>query len=340
MNALRKRYAQAVLAGFACLASEAGAGTVDATYSITLAGLTIGRASLSGVVENGSYNINVSAALTGLMGAITQGSGSGTARGGIGSMAPLSNGFAVTATNGSNSRTVQIGASSGNVRGVTIEPPLELPMEGRIPLREQHKQGVVDPISALVMPVRNGNPLDKANCERRLPVFDGTQRFDVVLTFAGVLTVMCGGDPAAFDAVRPVAMAFSRAVTLLGPSGAGQLTKMVNQICIAGLVQGLSEAIAFGQRAGLDMHQVLDVLGKGAAQSWQMDNRGKTMVEGKFDFGFAVDWMRKDLGLVLDEAKRNGSRLPVTALVDQFYADVQKMGGNRWDTSSLIKRLK
>lgn len=189
MNALRKRYAQAVLAGLACLASEAGAGTVDATYSITLAGLTIGRASLSGVVENGSYNINVSAALTGLMGAITQGSGSGTARGGIGSMAPLSNGFAVTATNGSSSRTVQIGASSGNVRGVTIEPPLELPMEGRIPLREQHRQGVVDPISALVMPVRNGNPLDKANCERRLPVFDGTQRFDVVLTFAGVRNV-------------------------------------------------------------------------------------------------------------------------------------------------------
>ena len=156
----------------------------------------------------------------------------------------------------------------------------------------------------------------------------------------GLLTVMCGGDPAAFDAVRPVAMAFSRAVTLLGPSGAGQLTKMVNQICIAGLVQGLSEAIAFGQRAGLDMHQVLDVIGKGAAQSWQMDNRGKTMVEGKFDFGFAVDWMRKDLGLVLDEAKRNGARLPVTALVDQFYADVQDMGGGRWDTSSLIKRLK
>jgi len=115
---------------------------------------------------------------------------------------------------------------------------------------------------------------------------------------------------------------------------------MVNQICIAGLVQGLSEAVAFGQNAGLDMKQVLDVIGKGAAQSWQMDNRGKTMVDGKFDFGFAVDWMRKDLGLVLDEAKRNGSRVPVTALVDQFYADVQKMGGNRWDTSSLIKRLK
>jgi 3-hydroxyisobutyrate dehydrogenase len=156
----------------------------------------------------------------------------------------------------------------------------------------------------------------------------------------GLLTVMCGGDTAAFEAVQPTGMAFSRAFTLLGASGAGQLAKMVNQICIAGLVQGLSEAVAFGQNAGLDMKQVLDVIGKGAAQSWQMDNRGKTMVDDKFDFGFAVDWMRKDLGLVLDEAKRNGSRLPVTALVDQFYADVQKMGGNRWDTSSLIKRLK
>lgn len=156
----------------------------------------------------------------------------------------------------------------------------------------------------------------------------------------GLLTVMCGGDAAAFETVRPVAMAFSRAFTLLGPSGAGQLAKMVNQICIAGLVQGLSEAIAFGQKSGLDMNQVLEVIGKGAAQSWQMDNRGKTMVQDKFDFGFAVDWMRKDLGLVLDEAKRNGARLPVTALVDQFYADVQGMGGQRWDTSSLIKRLR
>ncbi|MCB8745988.1 NAD(P)-dependent oxidoreductase [Rhodoferax sp. U2-2l] len=156
----------------------------------------------------------------------------------------------------------------------------------------------------------------------------------------GVLTVMCGGDLAAFDAARPVAMAFSKAFTRLGDSGAGQLAKMVNQICIAGLVQGLSEAIAFGERAGLDMDQVLDVIGKGAAQSWQMDNRGKTMVAGQFDFGFAVDWMRKDLGLVLDEARRNGAKLPVTALVDQFYADVQQMGGRRWDTSSLIKRLK
>jgi 3-hydroxyisobutyrate dehydrogenase-like beta-hydroxyacid dehydrogenase len=157
---------------------------------------------------------------------------------------------------------------------------------------------------------------------------------------SGMLTVMCGGDAAAFDAVQPAAMAFSKAVTLLGASGAGQLAKMVNQIAIAGLVQGLAEAIAFGQKAGLDMRSVLEVIGKGAAQSWQMDNRGPTMLDGKFDFGFAVDWMRKDLGLVLDEAKRNGARLPVTALVDQFYADIQAEGGNRLDTSSLLLRLK
>ena len=156
----------------------------------------------------------------------------------------------------------------------------------------------------------------------------------------GALTVMCGGDEAAFNAMKPVAMAYSKAVTLVGASGAGQLAKMVNQTAIAGLVQGLSEAIAFGLRAGLDMKLVLDVIGKGAAQSWQMDNRGKTMVDGKFDFGFAVDWMRKDLGLVLEEARRNGATLPVTALVDQFYADVQTAGGQRWDTSSLITRLK
>ena len=156
----------------------------------------------------------------------------------------------------------------------------------------------------------------------------------------GLLTVMCGGDQAAFDAVQATGMAFSRAFTRMGEAGAGQLTKMVNQICIAGLVQGLAEAIAFGQKAGLDMNLVLDVIGKGAAQSWQLDNRGKTMVADKFDFGFAVDWMRKDLGLLLDEAKRNGARLPVTALVDQFYADVQAMGGQRWDTSSLLKRLR
>lgn len=156
----------------------------------------------------------------------------------------------------------------------------------------------------------------------------------------GALTVMCGGDAAAFARMQPVAMAYSKAVTRLGDSGAGQLAKMVNQIAIAGLVQGLSEAIAFGEKAGLDMRAVLDVIGKGAAQSWQMDHRGPTMVEGHFDFGFAVDWMRKDLGLVLGEAQRNGARLPVTALVDQFYADVQAAGGRRWDTSSLITRLR
>jgi 3-hydroxyisobutyrate dehydrogenase len=155
----------------------------------------------------------------------------------------------------------------------------------------------------------------------------------------GLLTVMCGGDDAPFEAMKPVALAFSRAVTRLGDTGAGQLAKMVNQICIAGLVQGLAEAVAFGSKAGLDMPAVLDVIGKGAAQSWQMDNRGKTMVEDKFDFGFAVDWMRKDLGLVLDESRRNGARLPATALIDQFYAELQNRGGGRWDTSSLIKLL-
>lgn len=178
-----------VLACSLALGFGARAGTVDASYSISLAGLTIGKASLSGVVENGSYKINVSAALTGLIGVFTQGSGSGSAQGGLGSALPLSNGFSVTASNGSLTRTIQIGASSGNVRGVTIEPPIELPMEGRVPLRAQHRQGVLDPISALVMPVRNGNPLDKANCERRLPVFDGTQRFDIVLSFAGIRNV-------------------------------------------------------------------------------------------------------------------------------------------------------
>jgi 3-hydroxyisobutyrate dehydrogenase-like beta-hydroxyacid dehydrogenase len=156
----------------------------------------------------------------------------------------------------------------------------------------------------------------------------------------GALTVMCGGDEAAFARMQPVAMAYSKAVTLLGESGAGQLAKMVNQIAIAGLVQGLAEAIAFGEKAGLDMKAVLGVIGKGAAQSWQMDQRGPTMVDGRFDFGFAVDWMRKDLGLVLAEAQHNGARLPVTALVDQFYADVQAAGGRRWDTSSLITRLR
>jgi 3-hydroxyisobutyrate dehydrogenase len=156
----------------------------------------------------------------------------------------------------------------------------------------------------------------------------------------GTLTVMCGGDANAFETLQPVALAFARAVTRIGDSGTGQLAKMVNQTAIAGLLQGLAEAIAFGEQAGLDMKLVLDVIAKGAAQSWQMENRGATMIEGRFDFGFAVDLMRKDLGLVLDEARHNGARLPVTAIVDQFYADLQASGANRLDTSSLIKRLR
>jgi 3-hydroxyisobutyrate dehydrogenase-like beta-hydroxyacid dehydrogenase len=155
----------------------------------------------------------------------------------------------------------------------------------------------------------------------------------------GKLTVMCGGEAGAFERAKPVMDCYGRAVTLMGAAGAGQLTKMVNQICIAGLVQGLAEGIAFAEKASLDPALVLDVISKGAAQSWQMENRGKTMAQRKFDFGFAVDWMRKDLGICLDEAKRNGARLPVAALVDQFYGDVQKAGGSRWDTSSLITRL-
>jgi len=155
----------------------------------------------------------------------------------------------------------------------------------------------------------------------------------------GKLTIMVGGDEATFARAETVLAHYARAVTLMGPSGAGQLTKMVNQICIAGLVQALAEGIDFATRAGLDPERVLDVISKGAAQSWQMENRGKTMVADKFDFGFAVDWMRKDLGICLDEARKNGAQLPVSALVDQFYAEIQKMGGRRWDTSSLIARL-
>ena len=156
----------------------------------------------------------------------------------------------------------------------------------------------------------------------------------------GALTVMCGGNEAHYARAEAAIMCFAKACRLMGPSGAGQLTKMVNQICIAGVVQGLAEALHFAQSAGLDGNAVVDVISKGAAQSWQMENRSKTMLEGKFDFGFAVDWMRKDLSIVLAEARRNGASLPVTAVVDQFYGDVQKMGGARWDTSSLIARLK
>ena len=156
----------------------------------------------------------------------------------------------------------------------------------------------------------------------------------------GALTVMCGGDAEPFGRAEKVIAAYARACNLMGAPGSGQLAKMVNQICIAGVVQGLAEALHFAQSAGLDGNAVVDVISKGAAQSWQMENRSKTMLEGKFDFGFAVDWMRKDLSIVLAEARRNGASLPVTAVVDQFYGDVQKMGGARWDTSSLIARLK
>jgi len=156
----------------------------------------------------------------------------------------------------------------------------------------------------------------------------------------GTLTVMVGGDEAPFKKAEPVIDCYSKKIKLLGPSGSGQLTKMVNQICIAGLVQGLSEAINFGMNAGLNMIDVIEVISKGAAQSWQMDNRHKTMIEDKFDYGFAVDWMRKDLKIAMDEAKKNNSPLPITKLIDEYYAEVQKMGGQRWDTSSLIKRFR
>ena len=155
----------------------------------------------------------------------------------------------------------------------------------------------------------------------------------------GQLTVMVGGDPEPFDRAAPVIASFAKACRLLGPAGSGQLAKMMNQICIAGVVQGLAEAIHFGKSAGMDVEAVIDVISKGAAQSWQMENRHKTMLAGKYDFGFAVDWMRKDLGIVLDQSRHNGARLPLTALIDQFYAEVQAMGGNRWDTSSLLARL-
>lgn len=155
----------------------------------------------------------------------------------------------------------------------------------------------------------------------------------------GQLTVMIGGDKQAFNKVKPAIDAYAKFSQLLGPTGSGQLAKMMNQICIAGVVQGLAEALHFGQNAGLDCESVIDVISKGAAQSWQMDNRSKTMLAGEYEFGFAVDWMRKDLGIALEEARRNGSTLSLTALVDQFYADVQRQGGNRYDTSSLLTRL-
>jgi 3-hydroxyisobutyrate dehydrogenase-like beta-hydroxyacid dehydrogenase len=155
----------------------------------------------------------------------------------------------------------------------------------------------------------------------------------------GQLTVMVGGDAAVFETAKPVIASYAKMVGLMGPAGSGQLTKMVNQICIAGVVQGIAEGIHFAKKAGLDVEQVIGVISKGAAQSWQMENRYKTMAAGKFDFGFAVDWMRKDLAITLEEARKNGAKLPMSALVDQFYAEVQAMGGRRWDTSSLIARL-
>jgi 2-hydroxy-3-oxopropionate reductase len=182
--------------------------------------------------------------------------------------------------------------------------------------------------------------LAAAAAEKRLGFLDAPVSGGQAGAENGVLTVMVGGDPETFARAQPAIDSYARAVTLMGPAGAGQLTKMVNQICIAGLVQGLAEGINFAQRAGLDPALVVDVISKGAAGSWQMENRGRTMAEGKFDFGFAVDWMRKDLAICLAESRRNGALLPVSALVDQFYASVQERGGGRWDTSSLIVPLR
>lgn len=181
--------------------------------------------------------------------------------------------------------------------------------------------------------------LFKAGKERGFEVIDAPVSGGQAGAENGVLTVMCGGEAAAFDRAKPVIDSYARACNLLGAPGAGQLAKMVNQICIAGLVQGLSEGLHFAKKAGLDIEKLIATISKGAAQSWQMENRYKTMTEGKFDFGFAVDWMRKDLSICIAEARRNGAHLPVTALVDQFYSEVQGMGGKRWDTSSLIARL-
>ncbi len=182
--------------------------------------------------------------------------------------------------------------------------------------------------------------LDAAAKEKGLAFLDAPVSGGQAGAENGQLTVMVGGESAVFETAKPVIDCFAKACTLMGPAGAGQLTKMVNQICIAGLVQALSEGLNFAQKAGLDGERVLDVISKGAAQSWQMDNRGSTMLRGEFEFGFAVDWMRKDLSICLDEARRNGARLPVAALVDQIYAAVQARGGNRWDTSSLIEILR
>lgn len=188
--------------------------------------------------------------------------------------------------------------------------------------------------SANVARTLNQHCLDKSLAFLDAPVSGGQAGAE-----NGQLTIMVGGDKSVFDSVQPVMDAYARHSQLLGDAGSGQLAKMMNQICIAGIVQGLSEALHFGQQAGLDCAAVIDVISKGAAQSWQMENRAQTMLDGKYDYGFAVDWMRKDLAIALDEARRNGSTLALTALVDQYYADVQKSGGGRWDTSSLLTRL-
>ena len=181
--------------------------------------------------------------------------------------------------------------------------------------------------------------LDAAARERGLRFLDAPVSGGQAGAENGVLTVMVGGEAETFEAARPVIQSYARMVGLMGPAGSGQLAKMMNQICIAGLVEGLSEAVHFGQKAGLDIATVIDVISKGAAGSWQMENRHKTMAAGQYEFGFAVEWMRKDLGICLSEARRNGASLPVTALVDQFYAEVESLGGKRWDTSSLLARL-
>ena len=181
--------------------------------------------------------------------------------------------------------------------------------------------------------------LAAACAEREIHFVDGPVSGGQAGAENGALTVMCGGAPESYDMAGPVLDCYAKKRVLLGPAGAGQLTKMVNQICIAGVLQGLSEGVHFAKKAGLDVNQVVEVISQGAAQSWQMDNRASTMAQDEFDFGFAVDWMRKDLSIALDAARANGARLPLTALVDQFYADVQHLGGGRWDTSSLLRRL-
>ncbi len=224
-----------------------------------------------------------------------------------------------------------------DLRAITLGPVHNGQRQGGALERLQHGAIWVDHTTTSAEVARE---MDQAARARGCHFVDAPVSGGNLGAIKGVLTVLCGGDAAAVERVRPVLKAYAKALTHVGPAGAGQLAKMVNQVCIASSLQGLAEAIAFGQKAGLDMKAVLGAISHGAAQSWQMDNRGTTMVDDQFDFGFAVDLMRKDLGLVLDEALRQGARLPVTALVNQFYGDVKAMGGGRWDTSSLIKRLR